>query len=69
LPTSNIWYAFAAQNILLETTSLPSHSTIHFISTIINWDIGNVLENRHLMKMENTSTFGHAVLPTNSGGS
>ncbi len=45
-------YAVAAQSILLETISPPSHSTINFIGTIINDDTGNVLEYRHLMKKE-----------------
>jgi hypothetical protein len=47
-------YAFAVQSFLLETTSLPSHSTIHFIGSVINYDTGtgNVLEYRHLTKTE-----------------
>jgi hypothetical protein len=51
-PSLHHRYAFAAQSILLETTSPPSHSPIHFIGTIINDDTGNVLEYRHLIKME-----------------
>jgi hypothetical protein len=45
-------YAFAAECILLETISPPSHSTIHFIGAIINNDTGDVLEYQHLMKMD-----------------
>jgi hypothetical protein len=45
-------YAFAAQSILLDTTSPPSHSTINFIGANIDNNTGNVLEYRHLMKME-----------------
>jgi hypothetical protein len=45
-------YAFAAECILLETISPPSHSTMHFIGTIINNDTGNVLKYQHLMKMD-----------------
>jgi hypothetical protein len=44
-------YAFAAECILLETISPPSHSTVHFIGAIIYEDTGNVLKYRQLMKM------------------
>jgi hypothetical protein len=43
-PSIHLGYAFAAQSILLETTSLPSHSTIHFISAIIDNNTSDVLE-------------------------
>ncbi len=45
-------YAFAAECILLETISPPSHSTIHFIGAIIKNDTGNVLKYCHLIKMD-----------------
>jgi hypothetical protein len=45
-------YAFAAEYILLETISLPSHSTNHFIGAVIGNDTVNVLKYCHLMKME-----------------
>jgi hypothetical protein len=45
-------YAFAAECILLETISPPSHSTVHFIGAIIDDNTGNVLEYHHLMKMD-----------------
>jgi hypothetical protein len=45
-------YAFAAECVLLETISPPSHSTVHFIGTIINNDTGNVLEFCHLIMMD-----------------
>jgi hypothetical protein len=50
-PSLNWGYAFVAQSVHLETISLPSHSTIHFIGTIINDNTGNVLEYQHLMIM------------------
>jgi hypothetical protein len=37
-------YAFAAQSILLETISPPSHSTIHVIGAIIDKNTGDVLK-------------------------
>jgi hypothetical protein len=37
-------YAFAAECILQEIISPPSHSTVHFISAIIDDNTGNVLE-------------------------
>jgi hypothetical protein len=43
-PSLHCGYAFAAECILLETISPPSHSTIHFIGTIINDNTGNVLK-------------------------
>ncbi len=45
-------YAFAAESILLETISPPSHSTIHFIGAIIDDNTGDVLKYQHLMKMD-----------------
>jgi hypothetical protein len=50
-PSSRCGYAFTAECILLETISPPSHSTVHFICTIINNDTDNVLKYCHLMKM------------------
>jgi hypothetical protein len=43
-PSLHRGYAFAAECILLETISPPSHSTVHLISTIIHDSIGNVLK-------------------------
>jgi hypothetical protein len=51
-PLLHCGYAFAAQSILLETISPPSHSTIHFIGAIIDNNTGNVLKYQHLMKMD-----------------
>ncbi len=51
-PSLHRGYAFAAECILLETISLPSHSTVHFIGAIINDNTGDVLEYHHLMKMD-----------------
>jgi hypothetical protein len=51
-PSLHQGHAFAAECILLETISPPSHSTIHFISAIINDNTGDVLEYRHLMKID-----------------
>jgi hypothetical protein len=52
-PPSLCWgYAFAAECILLETISPPSHSTVHFIGAIIDDDTGDVLKYCHLMKMD-----------------
>jgi hypothetical protein len=51
-PLLHCRYVFAAESILLETISPPSHSTIHFISTIIDNDTGDGLEYRHLMKTD-----------------
>ncbi len=45
-------YVFTAESILLETISLPSHSTIHFICAIIDNNTGDVLKYQHLMKMD-----------------
>jgi hypothetical protein len=45
-------YAFVAECILPEHISPPSHSTVHFIGTIINNDISNILKYCHLMKMD-----------------
>jgi hypothetical protein len=45
-------YAFATECIFLKTISLPSHSTVTFIGTIIDNNTGNVLEYQHLMKMD-----------------
>jgi hypothetical protein len=45
-------YAFAAECIFLETISPLSHSTVHFIGTIMDNDTGNVLEYPYLMKMD-----------------
>jgi hypothetical protein len=45
-------YAFAAECILLKSISPPSHSTVHFISAIINDITGNVLKYCHLVKMD-----------------
>ncbi len=45
-------YAFVAESILLETISPPSHSTVHFFGAIIDINTGDVLEYRHLMKMD-----------------
>jgi hypothetical protein len=50
-PLSFRGYAFTAECILLETISPPSHSTVHFISAIIDDDTGDVLEYCHLMEM------------------
>jgi hypothetical protein len=46
-------YAFAAESMLLETISPPSHSTIHFIGAISDGNTGDVLKYQHLMKMDN----------------
>jgi hypothetical protein len=43
-PSLYCGYAFAAECILLEAISLPSHSTVHFIGAIINNNTGNVLK-------------------------
>jgi hypothetical protein len=43
-PPSLHGYAFAAECFLLETISPPSHSTVHFIGTIIDKNTGNVLK-------------------------
>jgi len=51
-PSLHHGYAFATENILLETISQPSHSTVHFIGAIIGNDTGDVLEYQHLMKMD-----------------
>jgi hypothetical protein len=51
-PSLHCRYAFATECILLETISQPSHSTIHFIGTIIHDNTGDVLEYCHLMKMD-----------------
>ncbi len=45
-------YAFAAESILLEIISPPSHSTVHFIGTIIDNNTGYALNYWHLMKMD-----------------
>jgi hypothetical protein len=44
-PSLNCGYAFAAECILLETISPPSHSTIHIIGAINDNITGNVLKN------------------------
>jgi hypothetical protein len=51
-PSLHCRYAFAAECILLETISPPSHSTVHFIGAIINNNTGDVLKYCHLMKMD-----------------
>jgi hypothetical protein len=51
-PSLHCRYAFTAECILLETISLPFHSTVHFINAIINNNTGNILEYQHLMKMD-----------------
>jgi hypothetical protein len=51
-PSLHHGYTLAAQSIHLETISPSSHSTIHFIGTIISDNTGNVLEYQHLMKMD-----------------
>jgi hypothetical protein len=51
-PSLHSRYAFVAESILPETISPPSHSTVHFIGTIINDDTGDVLKYGHLMKMD-----------------
>jgi hypothetical protein len=43
-PSLHCRYGFAAECILLETISPPSHSTVHFIGAIIDNDTGNVLK-------------------------
>jgi hypothetical protein len=43
-PLLHCGYAFAPESILLETISPPYHSTIYFISAIIDDNTGNVLE-------------------------
>ncbi len=40
-----------------------------WLITIINNNTGDVLEYRHLRRWTSTSTFGHMVLPMNSGDS
>ncbi len=49
-------YAFAAECILLETISPPSHPTIHFISAIIHDNTSNVLKYGQLMKIDKHKT-------------
>ncbi len=57
-------YAFTAECILLETFSPPSHSIVHFIGSIIGDDTGDVLEYRHLMKMDkHKKVYGPMVTP------
>jgi hypothetical protein len=48
-PSHHCRYAFAAECILLNSLSPPSHSTVHFIGTIIDNNTGNVLEYHHLI--------------------
>jgi hypothetical protein len=56
-------YTFAAQQLTLPQ-SLPSYSTKHFIGAVINETTGNVLEYRHLIKLDKTRKFGPPALPT-----
>ncbi len=51
-PSLHCGYAFTAKCILIETISPPSHSTVHFISAIIDNNTDNVLKYQHLMKMD-----------------
>ncbi len=51
-PSLHHGYAFLAECILLKPISPPSHSTVHFISAIINNNIGNVLKYCHLIKLD-----------------
>ncbi len=51
-PLLHCGYALVAESILLEMISPPSHSTIHFIGTIINDNTGDVLEYQPLIKMD-----------------
>jgi hypothetical protein len=41
-----------AKGVLLETISPPSHSTVHFISAIIDDNTGDVLKYHHLLKID-----------------
>jgi hypothetical protein len=66
-PSRCCGYAFTAECILLETISLPSHSTVHFIGTIIDDNIGNVLEYHHLMKIDKHKKCGPMVLSIKFG--
>jgi hypothetical protein len=50
-PSLHCEYAFAAESLLLETISPPSHSTVHFIGTIIINHTGDVLKHQHLIKI------------------
>jgi hypothetical protein len=51
-PSHRRGYIFAAECILLEKKSPPSHSTVHFIGAIIDNDTCDVLKYCHLMKMD-----------------